>query len=770
MPYQEKFLKWAQTRKGPWPEAKRGKYRRPVLDLAIQEGIACYLKSNDIFPLQGFLETAAKFLPPDKGAKLKPPTISSAGFSEADLPKRKMVDALCEFYGFIGDFESAWQACVQSGLDSDSQRYLTFGVHCDLRKFTARQAYYFTDGSPITAAGRTNKAEILLLVEQELKRFEAKERKNIFDFYLDISAAIFRYCSNVRGLERYSKPEGKDIFERRKFQEMVLKNFREQFEAALTPFEMRLKENFIAPDEFMNAKCFAVDRFRTELAYPLRRKQEFLYRHVYELGSRHGLGGASKAIRKIFKEEHHQVELPFVSGLVEICMATHIRKIFRDCENRFRDTLGLRGVGQGWISETALFASLKKSFPDEIVIHHARPEWIGRQHLDIYFPRLNVAVEYQGVQHRRSVAIFGGEAGLRVRKQLDQKKRDLCESNGCRLIEVFPGDAIEPIIEQIKACATQVKSASAGSPQTLATDRIAIFIARDSETAENTTSDIQTAAKRYASGGWKKRVGRDELPSCARHGDRELILRLTRERANLKKFRNAEKETLLFIACKEGNLETAEALLDVGLDPNARDWRKASILSKICNRWKVRPNPEIVRLLLERGADANLHGTLTPAIFDRCGYALPMNGCAIDCYLDCARVLFEWIKSVNLQQPRSLLTPIMCACHRFDRHRHEHRSLDMIRWLINMGADLEMRSKTGYTAMDFALGASWYQPLVAGNIEADHVSSPEILELLSRSGGRPSESFKAVFEITLERNLKHVSAINSHCDDSSLQV
>lgn len=750
---QERFLNWAKAKKGHWPEAKRGKYQIPVLDLAIQEGVADYLKSNDISPLRHFFETAAKFLSPDDGPKLKPPTIGSAGFSEAELPKRKMVDALCEFYGFIGDFESAWRVCVQSGLDGDSQRYLTFGVHCDWRKFTARQAYYFADGSPITAAGRTHKAEIFSLVEDELKRFEAREEKNIFDFYLGISAAILHSCSQVRGLEIYSKPEGKDIFERGEFQKMVLKSFCKRFEAALEPFEKRLKETFVAPDEFTKTKQLALERLRTELAYPLRRKQEFLYRHVYDVGSRDGLGGASKAIRKIFKQGLHQVELPFMSWLIEICMCRHIAKIFRDCEDRFRNTLGLRGVGQGWVSEAALFAALKNAFPDEAVIHHARPDWIGRQHLDIYFHRLNVAVEYQGVQHGQAVAMFGGEAALRVRKQLDKKKKELCKSNGCLLIEVFPGDPLEPIIEQIKARTKQAKGTVTAPPYASTTTTIASILARDAK-AVSMLGGIQPTTKRRASESWKKHLGKDEMPACARHGDRELILRLARERAALKTFRNGEKETLLFIACKEGNVETATALLDVGLDPNARDWRKASTLSKICNRWRVRPKPEIVRLLLERGANPNLHGTLTPAIFDRCGYALPMNGCAIDGYLDCACVMFEWVKSVNQPQPRSSLTPIMCACHRFDRHQHEHRSLDMIRWLVEKGADLEMRSKTGYTSMDFALGASWYQPMSAGSIGADHVSRPEILQFLHDAGARPSESFKTIFEVAMNRTLK----------------
>lgn len=126
--YQQRFLKWANSKKGSWPEAKRGIYQIPVLDLAIQEGVARYLKSKDISPLQHFLETSAVSLLPIDAEKLKPLTSVDAMFSPTELPRAKMVAALCELYGFIGDYESAWQVCVQSGLDSDFNYYLSFGV------------------------------------------------------------------------------------------------------------------------------------------------------------------------------------------------------------------------------------------------------------------------------------------------------------------------------------------------------------------------------------------------------------------------------------------------------------------------------------------------------------------------------------------------------------------------------------------------------------------------------------------------------------------
>lgn len=749
---QERFLKWAKTKKDRWPETNSGKYRISVLDLAIQELIADYLRSKDISPLRQFLETSATFLLPTDAEKLKPPSVTNTSLSPTELARAKMVYALCEVYGFMGDFETAWQVCVQSGLDSDEEKYLIYGVHSKQRKFTARQAYYFPGfRPPITDAGRIHKAGIYPLVEDELRIFEAKEGKNLFDFYLDISNLITWSCFQVADLEDYSKPKGENAFERGEFQKRILNDVCQRFEVAMHPFENRLKEVFADPTEFTKLKRNTLERPKMAPIIFAKRKKEFLYRYFYVVcrsAEKFGVCANIWTLGKIFKDNDHQIEIPQMPQLVRICMAKHIAKIFRDCEDRFRQGLGLRGVGQGWVSEATLFALLKKKFPEQIVLQHASPEWIGRQHLDIYFPRLNLAVEYQGVQHEHSVAIFGGEAALNVRKRLDKKKKELCSANNCRLIEVFPGEPMEQVVEQIKAClATEKTSIVPNSTNEIKS--IAVQAAEAKQVSPITAP--KKLSSRHSSKSWKKNLSKDDLPACARHGDGELIRRLASELSTLKTFRNDQEETLLLIACKEGNFDTAMALLEVGLDPNARDYRKASILSKICNRWNVRPKPEIIRLLLKHGADPKLHGTLTPVIFDRCGYALPMNGCAIDGFLDCAKILFESLRDVNQQQPISLFTPLMCACHPFERHKFEHRSVDMIRWLIESGADLTMRSKSGFTPMDFALGGRWSGYFNVGNLRSDQISSMDILKLLDDAGARPSEEFKPILDIAIKR-------------------
>lgn len=97
-------------------------------------------------------------------------------------------------------------------------------------------------------------------------------------------------------------------------------------------------------------------------------------------------------------------------------------------------------IGEGWISETDLFYKISNHFINEKVIHHGSPIWLGRQHLDIYFPELNIAIEYQGEQHYKAIDYFGGQEALEKtieRDERDERKKLLCEKNNCFLIYVY---------------------------------------------------------------------------------------------------------------------------------------------------------------------------------------------------------------------------------------------------------------------------------------------------------------------------------------------
>jgi hypothetical protein len=97
-------------------------------------------------------------------------------------------------------------------------------------------------------------------------------------------------------------------------------------------------------------------------------------------------------------------------------------KIIRDAENSWREEQGIPLVGEGWVSETRLYYQIKSAFPHLDVEQHARPAWLGRQHIDIFIPALSVAIEFQGLQHDQPVAFFGGVAAFEQARGRDARK------------------------------------------------------------------------------------------------------------------------------------------------------------------------------------------------------------------------------------------------------------------------------------------------------------------------------------------------------------
>jgi hypothetical protein len=108
--------------------------------------------------------------------------------------------------------------------------------------------------------------------------------------------------------------------------------------------------------------------------------------------------------------------------------------LWKEAENEVREHHGIPRIGEGWVSEVALLNLIRDTFPHETIVHHARPEWLGRQHLDIFLPDRNVALEYQGEQHFAPIDFFGGWDGLHRTQKRDRRKLELCTQNGVKLV------------------------------------------------------------------------------------------------------------------------------------------------------------------------------------------------------------------------------------------------------------------------------------------------------------------------------------------------
>ena len=153
--------------------------------------------------------------------------------------------------------------------------------------------------------------------------------------------------------------------------------------------------------------------------------------------------------RKVIYQDYNDKKI-YVPAIIVEAIKNEFKRILREAENRLRIKRGLPKIGEGWISETDLYYKIKEAFPSEKIIHHGRPKWIGRQHLDVFFPKKNIGIEYQGAQHDVPIEYFGGEEAFEKRKTLDALKKEKCEKNGCHLIYVYPDYDFRELEEKIK--------------------------------------------------------------------------------------------------------------------------------------------------------------------------------------------------------------------------------------------------------------------------------------------------------------------------------
>jgi len=121
-------------------------------------------------------------------------------------------------------------------------------------------------------------------------------------------------------------------------------------------------------------------------------------------------------------------------------------------ENYIRERLKLPNKNESWISEVMLLRSLERRLPELAFIHQAKFQWLGRQSLDIYVIEKKLAIEYQGVQHFKSVPFFGGQDTYTQTMLRDNRKKDLCQQNGISLIHVLPNYNLQEVLDTINNC------------------------------------------------------------------------------------------------------------------------------------------------------------------------------------------------------------------------------------------------------------------------------------------------------------------------------
>lgn len=89
--------------------------------------------------------------------------------------------------------------------------------------------------------------------------------------------------------------------------------------------------------------------------------------------------------------------------------------------------------------QSQVYQKLKQIFPKEEILYEVGNrviKWLDGQRFDIYFPNLNIAVEYNGPQHYMPILRLGGEVSYQKTLQRDKEKRQKCKEHDCLLLEL----------------------------------------------------------------------------------------------------------------------------------------------------------------------------------------------------------------------------------------------------------------------------------------------------------------------------------------------
>lgn len=127
-----------------------------------------------------------------------------------------------------------------------------------------------------------------------------------------------------------------------------------------------------------------------------------------------------------------------------------IKFLSKEAENKARHIAGVPKIGEGWVSETALFRKLEAEFSNTKVVQHGKPTWLGRQHFDVWFPNWKIAVEYHGRQHFEPVEFFGGKEAFHKSVERDKRKANLSKRHGVKLLIVTETDNHDDIVQKIE--------------------------------------------------------------------------------------------------------------------------------------------------------------------------------------------------------------------------------------------------------------------------------------------------------------------------------
>lgn len=159
--------------------------------------------------------------------------------------------------------------------------------------------------------------------------------------------------------------------------------------------------------------------------------------------------------KKVHNNKYDYSKVEYINGKTKVCIVCP--KHGEYWQLPYVHTSGC-GCSKCYLkSQTKLYEKLKESFPNEKILFEVNSEvvfWLKNQRFDIYFPKYNIAVEYNGKQHYVPINLFGGKLGFEDNLWRDELKRKKCKENNCTLFEVkydYTEEDYQKLVENIQS-------------------------------------------------------------------------------------------------------------------------------------------------------------------------------------------------------------------------------------------------------------------------------------------------------------------------------
>ena len=142
-----------------------------------------------------------------------------------------------------------------------------------------------------------------------------------------------------------------------------------------------------------------------------------------------------KKAKEIHHDKYDYSKTTYKNSHTKVCIICHKHGEFWQEPANHLSGFGCPLCFKGKSSkELKLKNDLEKDFINEEIIYQARPNFLKGQTFDFYFPKYNLAIEYQGEQHFFPIKFFGGEEQFKKNLSYDKRKNFLSTQNNCKIL------------------------------------------------------------------------------------------------------------------------------------------------------------------------------------------------------------------------------------------------------------------------------------------------------------------------------------------------